>query len=362
MSDTFLSIKSAYDLLMDEQSRYLFWARLMADSDDELNCLKIFYQHCGDTLKRGIQNVLTWVDEFAQAQYPVYIYGAKRYGKLVYAYLKERGVRVCAFVDRDYAVLQTCCGLPVFSLEKLCEECTQDGYVFVASNRFYSSIVNDLIKNNFPQSRMLPALFLINNISEQYFEFMDRMPAGGAFIDGGCYDFSTSFAFIDHVQSQYSKIFAFEPDPNNYNHCLGQIHSHHVLGAELIQAGLGKAEQILPFQSDVRDAAASMFDRNGTSFAKVVSLDEIGGDEQVSFIKLDVEGFELDALMGAEQIIQRDKPLCAISVYHKRGDLLAIMKYLSQIVPEYRFAIRHYTSSLSETVLYAFCEEKPNEL
>lgn len=355
MSDTFLSIKSAYDLLIDEQSRHLFWARLMADSDDELNCLKIFYQHCGDTLKREIQNVLTWVDEFAQAQYPVYIYGAKRYGKLVYAYLKERGVRVCAFVDRDYAVLQTCCGLPVFSLEKLREECTQDGYVFVASSRFYSSIVDDLIKNNFPPSRILPGLFRVNNVSAQYFEFMDRMPAGGAFIDGGCYDFTTSLSFIHHMQSQYSKIIAFEPDENNYNLCLSKIQSHHMLRTELIHAGLGEEDQLLAFQSNSRNAAASKFDRNGTSLVKVVSLDRIVENEQVSFIKLDVEGSELDALMGARQTIQRDKPLCAISVYHKCGDLLEIMKYLSQIVPEYRFAIRHYTANLMETVLYAFC-------
>ena len=49
----------------------------------------------------------------------------------------------------------------------------------------------------------------------------------------------------------------------------------------------------------------------------------------------------------------RDKPLCAISVYHKPGDVLAVMDYLHELVPEYRFWLRHYSPANSETVLYA---------
>lgn len=69
---------------------------------------------------------------------------------------------------------------------------------------------------------------------------------------------------------------------------------------------------------------------------------------------MDIEGAELNALIGASHILKRDKPLCAISVYHKAGDLLAIMEYLKNLVPEYKFAVRHYSLGLVETVLYAF--------
>ena len=73
----------------------------------------------------------------------------------------------------------------------------------------------------------------------------------------------------------------------------------------------------------------------------------------VGFIKMDIEGAEFDALHGAESVIVRDKPLLAISVYHRTGDMLAIMDYLHELVPEYRFWLRHYSIGVADTVLYA---------
>lgn len=348
------SIKDAYDLLEDKQSKQLFWARMMADMDDESNCLKIFYQNSGK-LQNTIRNELKWTEQLASERCPVYIYGAKRLGKLIYTYLTEADIQIQAFVDRDYAAAESCCGIPVLSLEQFCRECSlENGYVFIASVRAYQSILDDLKKCHFPQSRILPALFQCNNVEEQYFEFMEHMPPDGAFIDGGCYDCATSIAFAKRVYSKYSKIIAFEPDQRNYRTCLNTFHIHPELTAELIFAGLSSDTQILPFQINSQCPSSSKFDQNGKSYVKTVALDEVVGMQRVSFIKLDIEGFELNALIGARKTIQRDKPLCAICVYHNRGDMLSIMKYLSEIVPEYHFALRHYTANMTETVLYAF--------
>lgn len=68
---------------------------------------------------------------------------------------------------------------------------------------------------------------------------------------------------------------------------------------------------------------------------------------------MDIEGFELDALMGAKGLIETYKPKLAICVYHKCEDLVSIVEYLAQLVPEYQFYMRHYTYSQHETVLYA---------
>lgn len=51
----------------------------------------------------------------------------------------------------------------------------------------------------------------------------------------------------------------------------------------------------------------------------------------------------------------RDRPLLALSVYHRMGDMLAIMDYLHHLVPEYRFWLRHYSVGLADTVLCAVC-------
>lgn len=88
-------------------------------------------------------------------------------------------------------------------------------------------------------------------------------------------------------------------------------------------------------------------------FVRLTTIDRVVGNAEVGFIKLDIEGFELAALQGASGAIIRDRPLLAICVYHKRGDLLAAMEYLHGLLPEYRFWVRHYSIGQNETVLYA---------
>ena len=65
------------------------------------------------------------------------------------------------------------------------------------------------------------------------------------------------------------------------------------------------------------------------------------------------EGSELKALEGAKTVIQRDHPKLAISLYHKPEDIVELPAYILELVPEYKFYIRHYCSDVCETVLYA---------
>ena len=75
--------------------------------------------------------------------------------------------------------------------------------------------------------------------------------------------------------------------------------------------------------------------------------------EEVTFIKMDIEGAELKALKGAKNIILRDKPKLAISIYHKPEDIVEIPLFIKELVPEYKLYIRHYSNDSIETVLYA---------
>jgi hypothetical protein len=86
-----------------------------------------------------------------------------------------------------------------------------------------------------------------------------------------------------------------------------------------------------------------------------ISLDEYLKNEKepVTFIKMDLEGAELNALKGAEQTIKEQKPKLAISIYHKPEDIWEIPNLLLELVPDYKFYIRHYTLIGAETVLYA---------
>lgn len=75
--------------------------------------------------------------------------------------------------------------------------------------------------------------------------------------------------------------------------------------------------------------------------------------ESVDFLKMDIEGAELDALVGAAETIKRFKPKLAISVYHKPEDMIVIPEYIHELNPNYDFYLDYYTIIGDEIMLYA---------
>ena len=87
---------------------------------------------------------------------------------------------------------------------------------------------------------------------------------------------------------------------------------------------------------------------------KIVKLDDFLKDENVSFIKADIEGSEMSMLRGAAEIIQKKEPLLAISLYHKLTDYYEIPLFIKSLVPEYHFEVRHHSLRADEHVLYCY--------
>ena len=85
----------------------------------------------------------------------------------------------------------------------------------------------------------------------------------------------------------------------------------------------------------------------------VVKLDEVINGTKVDYIKMDLEGYEEKALIGASEIIKVYKPILAVSIYHKRWDIFRIPEFILELNANYKFYLRHYGSSFAETVLYA---------
>jgi FkbM family methyltransferase len=85
---------------------------------------------------------------------------------------------------------------------------------------------------------------------------------------------------------------------------------------------------------------------------KIDTLVEELGLERVDFIKMDVEGAEVDALLGAKETISQFKPKLAICTYHRPTDPIEIRKILSQYNPNYKFK----ELERGEKVLFAWDE------
>ena len=84
-----------------------------------------------------------------------------------------------------------------------------------------------------------------------------------------------------------------------------------------------------------------------------VALDDFLS-EKPTLIKMDIEGFELDALKGAQNIIRSYKPKLAICIYHKPEDIFEIIHYIRSLEPQYKFKVKHHSGCIWETVLYAY--------
>ena len=72
---------------------------------------------------------------------------------------------------------------------------------------------------------------------------------------------------------------------------------------------------------------------------------------RIDYVKLDIEGAELDCLKGAAKSIIRWKPKMAISAYHREEDMWTLAHYIKSLRPDYEFAFRHYRIDCRDYVL-----------
>lgn len=354
--DCIPAMRVCYDALYDDLSKNLFFARLKTDIDPSPEHIQELATLSGHGKKQLLAQ-LPWLLELTENQTPVYLYGAGIFGMWWAEMLLNLKVNARAFFDRRYKTIQTRIGLPVLQppiFQKNWDDVMEDNAkILVTATLPEDEIVKLLEESGFPRERLLPQTkYYVVDIKHQYFDFMGHVPAHGAFIDCGCFDLDTSTRFAVLQGSLDTRIIAFEPDPDNYEKCKRTIEEQHLTNVSLIQAGLWHETTTLRFHAG--GVGTSFLSNDGEIAVPVVTLDSIVKDEPVAFIKMDIEGSEMQALRGAANTIRRDKPLCAICIYHKPGDMLEISSYLKQLVPEYQFAIRHYAVTADETVLYAF--------
>ncbi|HWR19814.1 MAG TPA: FkbM family methyltransferase [Clostridia bacterium] len=186
---------------------------------------------------------------------------------------------------------------------------------------------------------------------DQYFEQgVIRFSDHEVFVDGGCYTADTSLAFIERVKGKYDFIYGFEPEAANFLKATENLAPYSNI--EIMNKGLWNKTDQLFFHPD---GASSTIISNGASSIQVTSLDEFFEDKKAlpTFIKLDIEGAEKQALLGMKNLIGKAHPKLAICAYHKPQDVYELPKLILQLGSKYKFKLRHYMPDLSETVLYA---------
>jgi len=171
------------------------------------------------------------------------------------------------------------------------------------------------------------------------------------FIDCGSFDGGTIYDFINRV-NQYSYIYSFEPDPWQYIITDLSIKTNPIDRCEIFNLGVYSSEGKFNFSS--RNFGASRVVDDGDLEVSITTLDTFFIDKpnKPTFIKMDIEGAELEALKGAYNTIKLYHPKLAISVYHVNSHIWEIPFWIITNFPEYKIYLRQHLN-INETICYA---------
>ena len=147
------------------------------------------------------------------------------------------------------------------------------------------------------------------------------------------------------------RIHAFEPDPGSAARFCAwlqtcpereRIHLHPV--------ALGSRPGSVTFQGTGALNASAC--QGGGTAVPCRTLDALLAEDPPDFIKMDIEGAELEALRGATQLLRRG-PQLAICLYHVQDHLWSIPLLVHALLPEHQLHLRYHGSDAWELVLYA---------
>ncbi len=342
----------------------------------------------------GIASILSRIN----FELPTYIYGSGITASKVYSYLNRLEVSILGFVV-DKKNVKTLFNLPVFDFEHLIEHPINLVLGYVPTNEtvdeIYEKVITKQKSVNFIAhdfSFLSFGLFSEEYLESQQFSFVKELledeysldtligyvksrnsndyrfceqfydpnqyfsngiisfDKNETFVDCGVFDGETIKEFIGRNNNTYEYVYGFEPDSNNYKRSMNNLKSIAPGKIEIYNLGSWNKKDILRFNSI--SERVSEIDPNGSVEVKVDSIDNLITDRCISFIKMDVEGAELNSLKGAENNIKSNKPKLAICLYHKPEDIFEIVHWIYSLGLGYKFYIRLHTRFSQELVLY----------
>lgn len=181
---------------------------------------------------------------------------------------------------------------------------------------------------------------------KQYFEDFILIDKNEVFVDAGGFDGDTTEIFCKKYP-EYNKIYFFEPSRLSIEKA--KIRLQHYKNITFITQGVSDETGFLRF--DPNQGPSSLITESGSSHIEITTIDSTI-DSKITFIKMDIEGWELKALKGAERHILEDNPKLAIAVYHNISDFWKTYEYIANLSANYKVFLRHYTEGWTETIMY----------
>lgn len=348
--------------LADEESRRLFDIRfeyfVHRDVDMlERNIVKEAMKYKSSAISPALSRYFNIYPENIGKK--VILFGAGVAGRSTLRTLQLLGIEILYVIDNNYESIGEIEGVNVKNPSILKDEkLKEEVYIIVSVGDYkkrlemYYQILSYGIKAE--NILLLKDGAIWCDYGLQYFDLKDLPlnPKGEIFVDAGCYNGMSSYNAKIWSNDKLEKVYAFEPDENNYPACESRIKS---LGCEyeMINAATWSEKTELIFEQN-SFGQASKVSHAGNVHVNADSIDNVLEGRPVTYIKLDVEGSELETLKGAAKTIQKHRPKLAISLYHRPEDIVTLPLYIETLGMDYTYYIRHYQTRWCETILYAF--------
>ena len=391
--------------ISNNQSPYLSIPEMKKNLQDKLNNY--------DLIK--VPNLKEIVEYFSDKI--VYIYGAGSYGSLIYDTLTENGVNVHTFLDIKSKPGDTLFGLPMYKADDTCLQSIDKDNIYVIAaivkdyatresifdfikqcgfkniidaqsirchsvyfdNMPTSVSISDHIKNqkndilrcfdlfSNDQSKTIYYTNLMAHIFRNYDHYIETTDSVQyfpddihftkgykRFVDCGGYIGDTVDDLVK-FKKEIQGLVIFEPVIDNFLKLSSHMDNYTEKIPETYLYPCAVSSQTKTMFIDNMGGSSTLNTDNKDNFVQCVAMDDAIKNFAPTFIKMDVEGEERNAILGAEKIIKKYKPDLAICVYHCINHLWDIMLLIDSWKLGYKFYLKAHNSYTMETVLYGSC-------
>ena len=277
---------------------------------------------------------------------------------VTYVYEIKKQLENCGFKNIIPAyVLEFCRGLSEFKQNPSIENLVKDYCNNTAEYEKTATLLcDDLSKQTFDTIVEFRTGFDIEvyqkikqPLNKQYFEdfIPDAFKFDCPFADCGGYTGDTALGFAKFTQNRYKKIYFIEADPKTFE--TGKKETINLDNIYYYNTAVTDFKKQVHFSADFN--TGSKVTDEGLIVVDGTDIDSLVKEDR-AFIKMDIEGAEKEALLGAKRLIQNGSAL-AVSIYHRAQDLRELPQIIKNINPNYDFYLRHYTDTIFESVLYA---------
>lgn len=261
-----------------------------------------------------------------------------KYPNIANVYVYDTGCTHFGFCDLDRAFVEQYHEELTWLFNELSDELSKQTLLAYLATRISGKTI--YLKDVFNPEHLFPSDII--NLNDQE-----------VFVDCGSFDGQSILDFEEAMKRKHlallNTIFAIEPDEINASKIL--IRCRHIPNVKIIKCGIWDEKTRLSFSS--AQGATSRISLGSGDTIEVDTLDNILHDVKPTYIKMDIEGAEKRALVGAQMIISAHKPNLGICVYHRASDLVEIPRLIKQYHRNYRLFLRAHSLGAHDLLLYA---------